>query len=46
LARYNCQIIFCSADISGIISHDILNREMKERLEVIPDEETQTDLHP
>lgn len=32
LARYNCQIILCSQDISGRVIHDILYREAKERL--------------
>lgn len=32
-ARYNCQIIFCSASNSGKVIHDILYRELKERLE-------------
>ena len=38
LARYRCQLIFCKEETSGKLIHDILYREMKERLEVIPDE--------
>lgn len=33
LARYNCQLIFCKAETSGRLIHDILYREAKERLE-------------
>lgn len=33
LARYNCQLIFCEEYTSGKLIHDILYREMKERLE-------------
>lgn len=32
LARYDCQIIMCRAELSGRIIHDILYREAKERL--------------
>lgn len=32
LARYNCQIVFCEANKSGYVIHDILYRELKERL--------------
>ena len=39
LSRYNCQLIFCSEEISGDVIHEILYRELKERLEVMPDEE-------
>lgn len=39
LARYNCQILFCSAENSGQVIHDVLYRELKERLEELPDEE-------
>lgn len=39
LARYNCQILFCSAENSGQVIHDVLYRELKERLEAMPDEE-------
>lgn len=46
LARYNCQILMCREETSGKLIHDILYRELKERLEAMPDEETQTDLHP
>ena len=38
LARYNCQILFCSAENSGQVIHDVLYREMKERLQELPDE--------
>lgn len=37
LARYNCQLIMCKPETSGKLIHDILFREGKERLEVIPD---------
>ena len=33
LARYNCQVIFCEARSSGKLIHEILYREVKERLE-------------
>lgn len=32
LARYDCQIIMCRAELSGHLIHDILYREAKERL--------------
>ena len=38
LARYNCQILMCKEDTSGKVIHDALFREMKERLEALPDE--------
>lgn len=38
LARYNCQMLMCKEDTSGKVIHDILYREMKERLEAMPDE--------
>lgn len=38
LARYNCQILFCCPETSGKLIHDVLYREMKERLEAMPDE--------
>lgn len=38
LARYNCQILFCEADTSGKLIREVLYREMKERLEALPDE--------
>lgn len=38
LARYNCQILFCSELTSGRVIHDILYRELKERLENLPEE--------
>lgn len=34
LARYNCQILFCKAETSGKLIHDILYRELKEYLEI------------
>ena len=37
LARYNCQIIMCRQEMSGKLIHDILYRELKERLEDLPD---------
>ncbi len=33
LARYNCQLLFCSAKLSGNIIKEIIYREVKERLE-------------
>ena len=39
LARYDCQILFCKAENSGHVIHDVLYRELKERLEELPDEE-------
>lgn len=33
LARYNCQVLFCDELNSGSVIHDVLYREMKERLE-------------
>lgn len=33
LARYNCQIVFCTASRSGILIREILYRELKESLE-------------
>ena len=38
LARYNCQVIFCQPKTTGRLIHDILYRELKERLESLPDE--------
>lgn len=38
-ARYDCKLVFCSASNSGKVIHDILYREMKERLEQMPNEE-------
>lgn len=40
LARYNCQLLFCKEETSGQLIHDILYREMKERLQELPDEPT------
>ena len=39
LSRYNCQILFCNEKNSGYVIHDVLYRELKERLEAMPDEE-------
>lgn len=38
LARYNCQVIFCKPTTTGKLIHDILYRELKEKLEALPDE--------
>lgn len=38
LSRYNCQILFCKEETSGQLIHDVLYRELKERLEGLPDE--------
>ena len=43
LARYNCQVLFCSDLTSGQVIHDVLYRELKERLEQMPDEEVKED---
>ena len=40
LARYDCQILFCSEENSGKVIHDVLFRELKERLEMMPDDES------
>ena len=40
LARYECQILFCAPQTSGKLIHDILYRELKERLEAMPDEDS------
>ena len=39
LARYNCQILFCRAENTGKVIHDVLYRELKEHLEALPDDE-------
>ena len=39
LARYDCQLLFCKEENSGKVIHDVLYRELKERLEEMPDEE-------
>ena len=39
LARYDCQILFCNEANSGKVIHDVLYRELKERLEAMPDAE-------
>ena len=38
-ARYDCHFITCDEAMSGKMIHDILYRELKERLEQMPDEE-------
>ncbi len=38
LARDDCQVLFCSPATSGKLIHDVLFRELKERLEALPDE--------
>lgn len=40
LARYDCQILFCKEETSGKLIHDVLYRELKERLEELQDEPT------
>ena len=37
LARYNCQLLFCKEETSGKLIHDVLYREMKERLSKLED---------
>lgn len=37
LARYDCQLLFCAPTTSGALIRDILYRELKERLERMPD---------
>ena len=37
LARYDCQILFCRAETSGKLIHDVLYREGKQRLEAMED---------
>lgn len=32
LARYDCQLLMCKSEISGKLIHDVLYRELKERL--------------
>lgn len=39
--RYDCQIFFCKPDTTGLLIKDTLQRELKERLEKMPDEEIQ-----
>lgn len=39
LARYNCVIVFCKAEMSGKLIHDILHYEMREALERLVDYE-------
>lgn len=38
LARYDCQVLFCDELNSGSVIHDVLYREMKERLEKMVEE--------
>lgn len=33
MVRYNCKLIFCKSETSGILIREILKRELKERLE-------------
>lgn len=40
-ARYNCKVIFCKPETTGLLIRDTLKRELKERLEAMPDEELQ-----
>lgn len=40
LARYGSQLLFCAPSTSGKLIHDILYRELKERLEALPDEDS------
>lgn len=40
-ARYNCKVKFCKPETTGLLIRDTLKRELKERLEAIPDEELQ-----
>ena len=37
LSRYDCQLLFCEEETSGKLIRDLLYREMKERLEGMPD---------
>ena len=37
LARYDCQIFFCKHDTTGLLIKDTLQRELKERLEAMSD---------
>lgn len=37
LARYDCQVIFCKPETTGQLIKDLLYRELKERLEGMPD---------
>lgn len=39
LARYNCQLLFSTPELSGRLIRDVLYRETKERLEQLPEEE-------
>lgn len=37
LARYDCQLLFCKPNTTGQLIKDTLQRELKERLEAMPD---------
>lgn len=37
LARYDCQLLFCKSSTTGQLIKDTLQRELKERLEAMPD---------
>ena len=37
LARYDCQLLFCKPGTTGQLIKDTLQRELKERLEAMPD---------
>jgi len=37
LTRYNCQALFCKESTSGKLIYDVLYRELKTALEVLPD---------
>lgn len=39
--RYNCPILFCAPSTSGKLIYDVLYREMKKRLEELPDGHSQ-----
>lgn len=42
LSRYDCQILFCNENNTGKVIHDVLYRELKERLEGMPEDEHST----
>ena len=37
LSRYDCQLLFCKPSTTGQLIKDTLQRELKERLEAMPD---------
>ena len=37
VARYNCHLLFCKSSTTGKLIKDTLQRELKERLEAMPD---------